>query len=63
MTREELLKQVEALGEAAKAKGPALKEVGAVLRLYWLALHHELVVEGDSHAQRVNVDAGWGWSG
>ncbi|WP_163998693.1 hypothetical protein [Pyxidicoccus caerfyrddinensis] len=35
-----------------------MKGMADLLRLYWLALHHGLVVQGDNHALRINVDAG-----
>lgn len=49
VTREELKPHLDQLGREAAARGPVLKGVTDLFRLYWLALQHGLVVEGLEH--------------
>lgn len=59
VTREELKQHLAALGREAAARGPALKGVTDLFRLYWLALQHGLVVEGPEHTLDLKVNAAW----
>ncbi|WP_426751749.1 hypothetical protein [Myxococcus sp. Y35] len=59
MTREELKQHLERLGREASTRGPGLKAVTDLFRLYWLAVQHNLVVEGPEHTLDLKVNAGW----
>lgn len=59
MTREELKQHLEHLGREASARGPELKAVADLFRLYWLALHNNLVVDGPEHTLDLKINATW----
>ncbi|WP_426751743.1 hypothetical protein [Myxococcus sp. Y35] len=59
VTREELKQHLEALGREATTRGPGLKAVTDLFRLYWLAVQHNLVVDGPEHTLDLKVNASW----
>lgn len=59
VTREELQRHLERLGRESSERGADFKGVTDLFRLYWLALHHHLVVEGPDHALDLRINASW----